>query len=262
MFKADNQDQSVLADMINTTITDQKIKELWNGIEAQNGEVISSASDADNRPKFVGLQAIIEANIATAIAQSKITAAVGVIHTKLPATPLRSDGTITENLIASEIMQDPARLATVLERSNIIRNFLAAGGRLIAAYPKSSLTEQIPGFEIFQSLLAQYGSNLVNFPLDEFLDEYTGATYLIEEGSGKIICFSIMATQANNPGGQMGIWFGSFEQEKVKARFDKIDEFLKKQNLDLMAELPKGKKPGNPTNTMALAASRDQTSIL
>ncbi len=256
MFEnTDIQDQLVFSDMVDATIDSEK-KELWDTIKAQGGEVIISA-DADNRPKFVGLQALIEANIASAIAQNKITAAVGVIHTKLPATPLRSDGVIAEGLVTPEIMQDPARLETVLKRPNIIRNFLSAGGRLIAAYPKSSLQQEIAGFEMYRSLLDQY-KNLIDFPLDELEDRYSGATYIIEEKSGKITCFSIMATQANNPGAQMGMWFGSLEQEKVKARFDQIDNFLKDQKLDLISELYQGIRPGSPTKTTAVVASQDE----
>jgi hypothetical protein len=252
MFE-DKNDQSTLGRIISRrlhSIDDQAIKELWSNIGRQEGEVVMVGNDADNRPKFVGLQALIEANIAAAKAQNKITAVVGVIHTKFPATPLRSDGTIAENLVAPEIMQDPQRLATVLKRPDIIRNFLAVGGRLIAAYPRSSLQEPIPGFETFQSLLRRH-RNLIDFPLNEFSDEYTGATYLIEENSGEITCFLIKATQANSPSNsEMGIWFGPYKA-KVRDRVDKINNFLIRQGLDLFSELDKSKQPNNPEKPTA-----------
>ena len=231
-------------------VTDQLCEELWNDVQNQSGTVVISNDDAVNRPKFVGLQAFIEANLATALKQDKITAAVGVIHTKLPPTPLRTDGIITEGLVAEEIMQDKNRLETVLKRPNIIRSFLNAGGRLVAVYPEASLQEQIPGIEIFNNLLPSY-KNLVNFPITKFSDEYTGATYLMKEKNGEISCFSIKATQASSPDikGEMGLWFGSLSQAKIQDRFNFINEFLQSQNLDIMAELGRSEenmkvKPG------------------
>jgi hypothetical protein len=238
----DENDKDGLTALIDKTLViDRSSYQLWHELQKNNGSVVIEGNDAVNRPKFVGLQAIIESNLVTALKQNKIIAAVGIIHTKLPATPLRTEGTITEGLVSPEIMRDKKRLDTVLTRPNIIRNFLAAGGRIVSAYPSASLKENVPGIQIFDSLQQLYKNNLVNYPMKDFSDEYTGATYLIKEKNGKITCFSIMATQANNPisPAKMGIWFGELNLPKVSARFKFIDSFLSSQGMNIKDELVK-----------------------
>jgi hypothetical protein len=173
---------------------------------------------------------------------NSLEAAVCVIHTKLPPTPLRTDGIIlAEGLISPEVAADPLRLETVTKRPNILRTFLENGGRLVAAYPESSLDGELPGIGTYQSLLEGYPDNLIDHPIaiEELSSEYSGATCLIQDEDG-VTLFSIAATQASSPGNQMGVWFGPLALdavEAVEARYEFVNSFLDAQGLSLEEQL-------------------------
>ncbi len=214
---------------------DPKVKESWEKV-VEDGVIISKDEDAANRPKFVGgIQACYESSITELLASHHLYGAVCVIHTKLPPTPLRTDGVVlAEGLICSEIADDPQRLQTVLVRPDILRSFLAAGGRLVAAYPENSSYEDIPGIGIYNALLEIYPNNLINHPIQELPDQYSGATCLTQDENNDLTLFSIAATQATSPGNEMGVWFGPLVDNP---RFTFINEFLIGQGIDLMGEL-------------------------
>lgn len=113
-------------------------KALWDRVLGEGGGVEATGPDVENRPVFVGLQAVIEASIASGLKSGKYVGAAGVIHTPLPATPLRMKGEISEGLVIEDIANDPARLETVTRREEILQSYLKAGGTLIAAYPASA----------------------------------------------------------------------------------------------------------------------------
>ncbi len=214
-----------------------KVKEAWEEM-AKNGAILSKDEDAANRPKFVGgIQASYEISVTELLESKELLGAVCVIHTKLPPTPLRTDGiALAEGLVCLEIAADPQRLDTVLVRPNILRSFLEAGGRLVAAYPKNASYDEIPGVAIYNALLEKYPNNLIDHPIKDLPDEYSGATCLTKDKNhqNNVTLFSIKATQASSPGNEMGIWFGHLADS---SRFHLIDDFLKEQGIDIMGEL-------------------------
>lgn len=220
--------------------TNPEAKVVWRQVIDNRGKFVVKDEDAANRPKFVGgIQACFESSVNQLLKDNLLEAAVCVIHTKLPPTPLRTDGIVlAEGLISPEVAADPLRLETVTKRPNILRTFLENGGRLLAAYPESSLEGELPGIGIYQSLLEKYPDNLIDYPIaiEELSNEYSGATCLIQDEDG-VTLFSIAATQASSPGNQMGVWFGHLELEAVEERYVFVDSFLGAQGLSLKDEL-------------------------
>jgi hypothetical protein len=216
---------------------DPKVKEAWEEV-IKNGAILSQDEDAANRPKFVGgIQASYEISVTELLQSEELLGAVCVIHTKLPPTPLRTDGiALAEGLVCPEIVADLQRLETVLVRPNILRSFLEAGGRLVAAYPENAAYDEIPGIEVYKGLLERYPNNLIDHPIKDLPDEYSGATCLTKDKNhqNNIALFSIKATQASSPGNEMGVWFGHIEDS---SRFHLVDDFLKEQGIDIMGEL-------------------------
>lgn len=229
---------SSVEETIQLTKQESSVKDLWKAV-TDSGGVTSVGSDEMNRPRFVNLQACVEASLASLIKSKKIVSVVGVIHTPMPATPLRTAGEITSGLVAKEIQEDPKRLETVMKRTNILRDFLTNGGKLLAVYPKSALATPIPGLDIYEALKQSFAGKLIDKPIDTFPPELTGATYLIKDTTGKIFCFSIMAYQANSPQKQMewGMWYGPLDHPKVQERFKTINDFLISQGINLQTEL-------------------------
>ncbi len=214
---------------------DPKVKESWEKV-VEDGVIISKDEDAANRPKFVGgIQACYESSITELLTSHNLSGAVCIIHTMLPPTPLRTDGVaLVKELVCSEIADDPQRLQTVLIRQNILRSFLEAGGRLVAAYPENALYEDIPGIAIYNALLENYPNNLVNRPIRDLPGEYSGATCLTQDNNNDLTLFSIAATQASSPGNEMSIWFGPLADNQ---RFNFINKFLSEQGINLIEEL-------------------------
>ncbi len=186
---------------------DIQVKEAWRKV-AIDGELISKDEDAANRPTFVGgIQACYESSMTELLKSHSDSGTVCVIHTRLPPTPLRTDGVALapQGLVSLEIAAHPQRLSTVLIRPNILRSFLETGGRVIAAYPKNASYDEIPGIGIYNALLEKYPDNLVDHPIKDLPDEYSGATCLTKGKNHKIALFSIAATQASSPGNEMGV---------------------------------------------------------
>lgn len=222
---------------IQLTKQNSEVQDLWKTV-TKTGGVTTIGNDETNRPRFVNLQACIEASLASLLKDKKIAAVVGVIHTPLPATPLRTAGEITPGLIAKEVQNDPKRLETVMKRPNIIRDFLANGGKLLVVYPKAALATPIPGLDIYESL-RQLHKTILDKPVETFAPEMTGATYLIKDNKGKVYCFSIKAYQASAPQAQMewGLWFGPLDNPKVQERFKAVNDYLLSQGINIQGEL-------------------------
>lgn len=210
------------------------IKTHWT-ILKKNNYVENTGPDETYRTQYVDLQGIIE----SVLADEKDVKVTAIIHTALPPTPLRTEGAITPGLVSAEVAANPALIATVTKRCNILRRFLNNKKRLYAIYPTSALSEKSPivGIQIFNNLCTNF-TNLINKPFTGNFpkNELTGATYHIQFSGGKEpILFSIMALQANDsqPEAKWAMWFGSLGNIKIKERFSQILNFLKEKNITL-----------------------------
>jgi len=191
----------------------------------------ASDTDANIRPLYVGVQGDFEKAMAHLLKEGKIHNLVGWIHTPTPATPLCTEGEISEGLVDQELGHDPKSLITVKTRPAIIRDYLRTGGILFALYPKSGLglcsDKQL---EIFNKVKAEFPAYLIDTPLayDELPQDMIGATYTFEDAQGSPYGFAIQATQANAPENfrKWALWFGPLSDKEVKARIDKVSSLI------------------------------------
>jgi hypothetical protein len=207
------------------------IKKFWEDLQ-KNRSVKNIGKDQDFRHLYVGLQGVIEATLANSNLD-----VIGVIHTALPPTPLRTEGkVITEGLITPEIQNDPERLKTVLNRVNILPTYLAAGKKLYACYPKLSQDTKVPGMDIYLKKLALFAGVLIDKPFSGNLPaELSGATYIIQDKTGKKYYFGLLARQASAPDDN-ATWmmiYGPESDETVKDHVNKVMTFLENKKIKL-----------------------------
>lgn len=203
--------------------------ERWNQLVA-DGLLEAYTSDKEARPYFVALQAIVEHVLAQELNHA-VQSLVGVIHTPMPATPLCSEGSISEELVHPEIASDPQRLFTVSARTTILRDFLFKGGDLYAAYPKEGFLKRSEGQQaVYKKELEQNPAHLFDCPLEceEMNSDLTGAFYLFQENEDTVFGFGIKMTQANNPQeeGHFCLWFGNANQEAFETRLRTVMQFI------------------------------------
>ena len=189
--------------------------ERWNEL-VEKGVLEITATDKAVRPYFVALQGIVEHVLAYELGKS-VNSLSAVIHTPMPATPLCTEGNISEELVDSSIAKDPLRLLTVKARTTIIRDYLFQGGDLYVLYPKAGLAKRTETQQqIYRTELNRYPTHLFDRPLDceSIKDELIGACYLFKNSEGKTFAFAIKITQANDPQnlGNFGLWFGEFDR--------------------------------------------------
>jgi hypothetical protein len=210
----------------------------WN--ELVNNEILEvSAADAEVRPYFVAIQALVE-HVFSCEQGKSVKSLVGVIHTPMPATPLCTTGTISPGLVAASIEEDPARLFTVESRTTIIRNFLAQNGELYVVYPEKGFTERTEAQQkIYNDELTNYPLNLFDRPLkcESIENELIGAVYIVENQIGKKFAFAIKITQANDPKdiGHFGLWFGELENSPVSDRIETVLKAMREYSAEPIA---------------------------
>lgn len=197
--------------------------------ESSHQEIIGK--DADLRPLFVTAQGDFERTIALMLREKKIKAALGVIHTPTPATPLCSKGEVTKELVDPSFEGDNKRIYTVMKRPEIIRDFLRSQGGIMVCYPEGGREKRTEEqLTIFEEAKNEF-PNLRDIPMeiDQLEGEMIGATYLIKTLDGEDFAFSIMARQANAPedDSTWAIWFGSKADDVVNERVLKVMGFLR-----------------------------------
>lgn len=213
------------------TATKAEIHRLLEELKTE-GEVIRSGDDAINRPVFVSTQANIEKVMAYMLAAGKIRNLMGIIHTPAPATPLCTEGRITEGLVDPSMKDDDKRLYTVKTRAQIVRDYLEKDGILYALYPiggyQKRSKEQL---QILEELLDNYPINLKSKELNcsVLKKDMSGATYLFKGPDSKIFVFGIMAPQAifAHTNQEWGMWFGEISDSPVEKRMQYVFQFIK-----------------------------------
>ncbi len=232
---------------VNKTITEsEKLSDLkptlldFFSVLSRQGHIQKSGTDQEVRPCFVNTQGLVEQSLAHALQRGEITDLVGIIHTPTPATPLCTDGQITDQLVHPSMQNDPSRIFTVRARANILRDYLDLGGKLFVVYPKGGLQKRSkPQQQIYHTTLQNYSQNLHDHELqvDQMDHDMVGATYLFKDQSGEEYMFSIRATQANAPekDNAWEMWFGKSNQPELAQRIDRVRTYLNALNGPLLA---------------------------
>lgn len=198
----------------------------------QTGYATKSEEDQKVRPYFVTLQGIMEQNLAFEMKRGKIKNVVGIIHTPTPATPLCTEGAISDKLVHASLENDENRLFTVKARADIVRDFLDFGCTLYAVYPEGGLDKRTNQQKlVYLKALQDYPHNLHDFQLmQSYMDhDMVGASYLFEDNEGREYLFSIKAYQANAPADDntWSMWFGETSNPDVAKRLARLREFLR-----------------------------------
>lgn len=198
----------------------------------EKGVVIEQGND-ELRVKFVGIQGLLEHVLACSQAMGEISHLVGVIHTPCPAKPLctQPKENPSKNLLDDIITHDGERLVTLHSRSQIVREYLAKGGKLYVVYPREGLQRRSEEqLAVYNDLLQQYPNHLIDWDLTipEMHPDMSGATYFFHGPSGAIYTFSIKAKQANQPcdSSEWGLWIGSLTNTTVAKRVDRVLDYL------------------------------------
>jgi hypothetical protein len=195
------------------------------------GMIVEEDEDQILRPKYVSLQAAFEQLLSRELDLGRLKQVVAVIHTPLPATPLCTEGEVTQDLVDPAILKDEKRLQTVSKRPAILRSFLESGGTLVATYPALSRTKRTPAqLAVFESLLTKYKKNLFDMPMRclDVVPQMVGATYLFETAQGEWLTFSIKFQQAIAPNSptSAGLWFGSVNKGPAAERLAQVSTYL------------------------------------
>ncbi|MCH9631827.1 MAG: hypothetical protein S4CHLAM6_01450 [Chlamydiae bacterium] len=195
------------------------------------GLVSKQSSDQSICPYFVSLQGIIEQNLAIELQNGKVKNLIGIIHTPTPATPLCTNGDISEKLVDSSLLADNSRLFTVKARADIVRDFLDLGGKLYVVYPRGGLEKRtIEQQNIYHKILKNYSNNLFDSKLESSSIDHdlVGASYLFEDELGDQYLFSLRACQANAPTTDQAwsMWYGKVSESHIAQRLECLKEFL------------------------------------
>lgn len=199
----------------------------------EKGYVERVGDDATLRPIFVMIQGFVEETFCRLLESNPEMSIRGTIHTPCPATPLCTDGTISDELIDPALAFDPKRLQTVVFRAQVMRRYLDAGGKLGVVYPEEGMSKRTPEQQgVYRDLLARYPKVLVDMPIQRPVpQELIGATYLVYDGDGhQKTLFGIRAVQANAPsdGVTWKLWLGEPQQNKeCQACKKSLIDFLK-----------------------------------
>jgi hypothetical protein len=207
------------------------ISKLWKKLK-QDRYITETETDQKIRPKFVGMQFIVESVISSMLKSGLAEKVTVVIYSPLPPTPLRiQDDNITQ-LVAVDVIRDHARLQTVSSRTVSLKELLQNKGLLYATYQKTDTPDAIPGIKEYIENTEKFNTLLDN-PVEKINDEFIGASYLIQCSNGQEVFFSIKSTQANDTKkSQWKLYYGSPFEHKVSGYFSTIQEVYKEAGIN------------------------------
>ena len=211
----------------------KEIIKLWNNLKKER-YISESSDDSTVRPKFVGMQFIMESVIASMLKSGLAEKVTSVIYTPLPPTPLRvTDDNITQ-LVAVDIIKDAQRIDTISSRVISLKEILQNKGLVYATYqkPENENIDSIPGMSEYLKNAKRYNTLLDN-PIEKINQEFVGASYLVQCSNGQEVFFSIKATQAiNSTKSQWKLYYGSPFEYKVFSFFNTIQEVYKEAGIN------------------------------
>ena len=222
---------------------DKSTQAVWQTLSSQGYAKMSGKSDKEARTIFVTLQAYLEASMT----DTPFEKGIWIIHTPLIATPVVTNGQLSEGLVAPEILKDPdtTRVDVALKRADIIRTFLKKGGTLIIAHAanqrEGSLGRTPEQIRIFEKLKKEYPKQLIEFGINpklllnqEFPRDKIGATYFMERQGSDTLEITQRGVQIHDAKpGTWGIWQQTREKPiaLVTKQIQEIMQFLDKAGL-------------------------------
>jgi hypothetical protein len=204
---------------------------LWKHLKKER-YISETSDDSKIRPRFVGMQFIMESVIASMLKSGLAEKVTVVVYSPLPPTPLRvTDDNITQ-LVAIDIIKDPKRLDTISSRVISLRDVLQNKGLVFATYQKTDNMESIPGMAEYINNVKRYNTLLDN-PIEKINPEFVGASYLIQCSNGQEVFFSIKSTQAvDSNNSQWKLYYGSPFEYKVASYFNTVQGVYKEAGLN------------------------------
>ncbi len=194
---------------------------------------VVETGDDELRIPYVMIQGCIEHILACYQVLGKIEDLVGAIHTPTVATPccIRVEGPF-EDVLDKTIREDVSKILTVRTRAQIVRDYLAKGGKLFIVYPESGIAKRNPEqLAIYRDVLTRFSKRLFDWklPIPAIDAQMIGATYLFQTSSGEVFAFSIKSRQANDiqKNAEWGLWFGRLSDKAVNKRVQEVCSYLK-----------------------------------
>lgn len=216
---------SLIEEVVDANNSSDIIK-LWKKLK-KDRYISELADDSDARPKFVGMQFIIESVISSMLKSGLAEKATAVIYTPLPPTPLLVNDDNLSQLVTNDFIKDPKRLDTISSRVISLKEFLQNKGLLYATYQKPENMDSIPGIKEYTKSMQRYKTLLDN-PIEKINEEYIGASYIIQCSNGQEVFFSIRSMQANDTKkSQWKLYYGSPFEYKVSGYFNAVQEVYK-----------------------------------
>ncbi len=202
-----------LMDGLKQEIEDEATLRLLQELQ-QEKHAKRSGFDHENRPLFVGLQALFERKLTSLLQQDSSITAMVLIHTPLPATPL------------CQALGEPG----TFNRQEILQKLLQTGCTLFVIYPAEGLRERNNEQRtVYQKNCETYPNTLRDCPLpiDSLPAELVGATYFLRQRDEEVV-FSLKGYQINAPkdDGNWHVWYGNTSDPEVALRTQKILKFL------------------------------------
>ncbi|MCS5712631.1 hypothetical protein [Candidatus Berkiella aquae] len=228
-----------------TGITDvalnQAAQSVWQEVIVNGYATRVGKTDKEVRTLFAPIQYHIESHIVEGMttADPKAVMPLWVIHAPQIATPLVTEGRLNNQLVSDDVAndKDKTRLNTALLRAKTVRDYLAKGGILLVVYqdtPSNDGGRTKEQKRIFDKLKKRYASQIIDFPVAQFPQALTGATYLVPQKNG-VFEMTNRGAQIQQDGKEItwGLWLQEREHPKpaVKEQIHTLFQFLEQAGL-------------------------------
>jgi hypothetical protein len=176
---------------INDPALNQAAQTLWQEVIVNGYATRVGKTDKEVRTLFSPIQYHIEQKMVESIDKRdpKAILPLWILHTPQIATPLVTDGKIDKSLATQEVANDKdvTRLNTAFLRAKTLREYLDKGGILLVVYqdtPNHDGGRTKEQKRLYDKLKKRYASQIIDFPIANFPNSLTGATYLVPQKGG------------------------------------------------------------------------------
>lgn len=228
-----------------TGITDpalnQAAQTLWQEVIVNGYATRVGKTDKEVRTLFSPIQYHIEQKLVESIDKRdpKAIVPLWILHTPKIATPLVTDGRVDKSLTSEEVAndKDPTRLNTAFLRAKTLRDYLDKGGILLVVYQDSSNHDGGRTKEqkrIYDKLKKRYASQIIDFPIANFPNTLSGATYFVPQKGG-VFEMTNRGAQIQQDGKDVtwGLWLQEREHPKtaVTKEIKELFQYLEQAGL-------------------------------
>ncbi len=219
----------------------QTAQTLWQEVIVNGYATRVGKTDKEVRTPFSALQCHIENRIVESIDKGdpKAIVPLWVMHTHAIATPLVTEGGLDKQLVSSDVAndKDTTRLNIASQRSKTLRSYLEKGGILLVVYqdtPNHDGGRTKAQKRIYDKLKKRYASQIIDFPVANFPQNLTGATYLVPQKGG-VFEMTNRGAQIQHDGKDItwGVWIQEREHAKpmVTQQIQTVFQFLDQAGL-------------------------------